>query len=205
MSNKKYPTPPRCPGFVHQVRQRESLFQIAKNYRITLQEVIDANPQIANPNSIDVGQYVCIPGITRKTVCYSTGPLAIDPLIQSFIGVIVENNTSFNIKATIRLFDKDSCPKILVFELVLHIPPGCAFTPFFDIPGFFYEVKIEVSDLPEILITVYGLTEQFGVVAANTLRYSELTLLRDLTGVKEIAHNTATLNVPPETRQWEKV
>ena len=81
MSNKKYPTP--RPGFLHQVRQGESLFQISKYYRITLQEVIDANPQIANPNSIEVGQYVCIPGSTRKTVCYTTGPLAIDPLIHT--------------------------------------------------------------------------------------------------------------------------
>ncbi len=103
------------------------------------------------------------------------------------------------------MFDKDPCPKILVFELVLHISPGCAFTPFFDNPGFFYEVKIEVPDLPEILIAVYGLTEQFGVVAANTLRHLELTLLRDLPAIKEVAQNTATLNVSSETRHWVKV
>jgi len=206
LDRNKYPPPPHCQGFLHQVRPGESLYKIAKNTGIALRELVEANPQITNPHSLEEGQLICIPikGSAGKTIFYSTGPLAIDPLIQSFIGVIVENNTGIDIKAIVRLFDKDPCPKFLAFKLLLDIPAGCAFTPFFDIPGFFYEVLVEVPALPDILIAVYGLTGQFGVVAANTLRHSELTLLMDPPVIKDSPRDTATLTASPGTGRWVK-
>ncbi len=96
------------------------------------------------------------------------------------------------------------CPKILTFELELIVPPGCSFTPFFDIPGFFYEVQVEVPKLADIFIAVYGLTEQFGVVAANTLRHSELIILTKRQVFKASALQAATLTIPSIAKQWKK-
>lgn len=176
MNNKKIPPPPpRCNGTLYKVRQGETLFSIAKNFGISLQAIINANPQIKDPNSITVGQYICIP--REDIFMFSTGPLALDPEMQKFVGVIVENNSISTITTTILLFNKDTCPKTLAVKLDATLPPGCLFPPFFDPPGFFYEVQVQVPDVLNIFVAVYGLTENFGVVAGNTLRHQELVIL----------------------------
>jgi len=57
------PTPgPFCPdGTVYIVQRGDSLFSIARKFGITLQRLIQANPQIPNPNIVEVGMRVCIP------------------------------------------------------------------------------------------------------------------------------------------------
>lgn len=53
-----------CPGgTVYTVQPGDTLFQIARRFGLTLAELLAANPQITNPNVIQVGQAVCIPGV----------------------------------------------------------------------------------------------------------------------------------------------
>lgn len=59
-----------CPrGTLHTVQPGESLFLIAQSFGITLTELLRANPQITDPNRIQVGQAVCIPGIVTPPPC----------------------------------------------------------------------------------------------------------------------------------------
>ncbi|MEL7565536.1 MAG: LysM peptidoglycan-binding domain-containing protein [Dehalobacterium sp.] len=52
-----------CSGFMYTIRQGDSLYSIAQHYKISLNDLIDANPQITNPNAITVGQTICVPGV----------------------------------------------------------------------------------------------------------------------------------------------
>ena len=44
------------------VAQGDTLWAIAARYGVTLEELLAANPTISNPNRIQVGQKVVIPG-----------------------------------------------------------------------------------------------------------------------------------------------
>ena len=46
---------------IHMVKKGESLYSIAQKYNVNLDTLIEANPQIADPNKIDVGMKVKIP------------------------------------------------------------------------------------------------------------------------------------------------
>ena len=53
---------PVCPGGqLYTVKPGDSLFFIAKQFNIPLQSLINANPQITDPNTIFPGQVICIP------------------------------------------------------------------------------------------------------------------------------------------------
>jgi hypothetical protein len=51
----------RCKGELHIVRAGDTLFLIARHYGVTVQDILDANPQIEDPNVIFVGQLICVP------------------------------------------------------------------------------------------------------------------------------------------------
>ncbi|WP_207640695.1 LysM peptidoglycan-binding domain-containing protein [Alkaliphilus transvaalensis] len=56
------PPGPFCPdGTIYTARRGDSLFSIARRFGITLQRMIQANPQIPDPNVVEVGQRICIP------------------------------------------------------------------------------------------------------------------------------------------------
>lgn len=56
------PTALPCPnGQLYTVRSGDTLFFIARRNNISLQSLIDANPQITDPNTIFPGQIICIP------------------------------------------------------------------------------------------------------------------------------------------------
>ena len=46
---------------IHTVKKGETLWQIAKSHNLTLDELMDANPQITNPNQIYIGDKIFIP------------------------------------------------------------------------------------------------------------------------------------------------
>ncbi|QUH25780.1 LysM peptidoglycan-binding domain-containing protein [Serpentinicella alkaliphila] len=67
MINQLTPEPVVCPGgFIYTVQPGDTMFRIANRYGISLQALVDANPQIPNPNVLVVGQRICIPtaGVT---------------------------------------------------------------------------------------------------------------------------------------------
>ena len=52
----------------HTVKKGESLWQIANMHNISLQALIDANPQIEDPNEITVGTKILIPDCDDWTI-----------------------------------------------------------------------------------------------------------------------------------------
>lgn len=46
---------------IHTVKKGDTLWQIAKTHNVTLDELMDANPQITNPNQIYIGDKIFIP------------------------------------------------------------------------------------------------------------------------------------------------
>ncbi|NLW46877.1 MAG: SafA/ExsA family spore coat assembly protein [Firmicutes bacterium] len=64
------PTTIPCPnGQLYTVKAGDTLFFIARRYNISLQSLIDANPQITDVNTIFPGQVVCIPTGGQGVTC----------------------------------------------------------------------------------------------------------------------------------------
>ena len=169
--------PESCPpGFQERytVQEGDTMFLIAQQFNVVLQALINANPHITNPDIIFPGDVLCVP---EQPLLYTTGPLAIDPAEQSFVGVIIQNQSATEINARIWLINKDFCPKAVADFIEITIPSGCLFQFAFDTWAFFYEVVIEVPRIPEVNLTIYGLSDDFRPIAANTLRHTELKLI----------------------------
>lgn len=61
---------PPCPnGQLYTVRSGDTLFFIARRFNISLQSLINANPQIEDPNIIFPGQVICIPSAAPGLPC----------------------------------------------------------------------------------------------------------------------------------------
>lgn len=54
------PIPP-CPGFLYTIRAGDTLYSLARRYNTSVEAIMSANPGI-DPNSLRVGQIICIPG-----------------------------------------------------------------------------------------------------------------------------------------------
>lgn len=62
------PQPPACPnGTLHTVVAGENILTIAQRYNLTVQAIMQANPQILNPNFLVPGQQICIPAPPHET------------------------------------------------------------------------------------------------------------------------------------------
>lgn len=53
--------PETCSGFIYTVMSGDTLWNISQRFGVSLQALINANPQITNPNRIFPGQRICIP------------------------------------------------------------------------------------------------------------------------------------------------
>lgn len=104
----------------------------------------------------------------------STGPLAINPVIQEFVGVLIENDGPRATTVGIRLFNKDVSPKALVVNVPVEIDPAGTVGIAFANPGFFYEAQVGLSRAEDVRVAVYGLTADFQPIAANTLHPRDL-------------------------------
>jgi len=55
------PPPATCDGQLYTVKAGDTLFRISKNFGVTVEEILAANPQIVNRDIIFIGQVICIP------------------------------------------------------------------------------------------------------------------------------------------------
>ncbi|BBI32550.1 LysM peptidoglycan-binding domain-containing protein [Cohnella abietis] len=53
---------------IHMVKQGDSLYSIAKKYNVSLEDIIKANPEISNPDVIDVGMKVKVPSQSKPAL-----------------------------------------------------------------------------------------------------------------------------------------
>ena len=55
------PPPAQCPGQYYTVQAGDSLYKIAQRFGTTVDAILRVNPQITDPNRLQVGQIICIP------------------------------------------------------------------------------------------------------------------------------------------------
>ncbi|MGE5404347.1 MAG: LysM peptidoglycan-binding domain-containing protein [Candidatus Saccharibacteria bacterium] len=60
------PPPQGCSGFLYTVQTGDTLYFIAERMGVPLNLLIEANPQIADPNLIYPGQRICIPAYSPE-------------------------------------------------------------------------------------------------------------------------------------------
>lgn len=63
------PPPQKCDGQLYTVEPNNTIFGIARRFGVTVDEILAANPQIVNPDTIFVGQVICIPNKPHQPVC----------------------------------------------------------------------------------------------------------------------------------------
>ncbi|HEY8392460.1 MAG TPA: LysM peptidoglycan-binding domain-containing protein [Capillibacterium sp.] len=85
------PAPPFCPqGQLYTVMAGDSLFLIAQRFGVSLEALIAANPQIANPDLIFPGQVICVPPVM-------TPPVPPVPSCPGATYIVVQGDTLFQI------------------------------------------------------------------------------------------------------------
>ena len=56
------PAPEKCNGQLYTVQRADTLFEIGRRYGVTVNVILNANPQIVRRGAIIIGQVICIPG-----------------------------------------------------------------------------------------------------------------------------------------------
>ncbi len=62
------PPPAQCDGHYYQVKAGDTLTRISRKFRVTVNDILAANPQITNEDVIYIGQVICIPRGTPKPI-----------------------------------------------------------------------------------------------------------------------------------------
>jgi LysM repeat protein len=56
------PTPTPAP-VIHVVRSGDTLFAISQEYKVSVEVILGANPQVGNPNNLKIGEQLLIPNV----------------------------------------------------------------------------------------------------------------------------------------------
>jgi LysM repeat protein len=60
VSTSPTPTPTPAP-VVHVVKSGDTLFEISQEYKVSVEAILGANPQVGNPNNLKIGEQLLIP------------------------------------------------------------------------------------------------------------------------------------------------
>ena len=63
-------TPAHAASLSHTVAKGDTMWKIASNYQVGTSEIIQANPQVSNPDLIYPGQVLCIPQLDSSVASY---------------------------------------------------------------------------------------------------------------------------------------
>ncbi|GHV25223.1 hypothetical protein FACS189465_3050 [Clostridia bacterium] len=72
--------PSSCQGIFYTIKQGDSLWLISREHNVTVQDIINLNPPLVDPNNLQVGQQICIPTtevttpiVNRESLTYLYG------------------------------------------------------------------------------------------------------------------------------------
>lgn len=153
------PTPPTsCPnGFFHTVRPGDTFFRLSQQYNVSVQAIINANPGI-DPNRLQVGQRICIPGATQPMPPCQNGFYYTIKAGDSLYMLAQQFNVS--VEAILRA-NPGIDPNRLQIGQTICIPRAVTPTP--SCPnGFYYSIKAGDS--------LYMISQQFNVSVDAIMR-----------------------------------
>ncbi|MGE5583213.1 MAG: LysM peptidoglycan-binding domain-containing protein [Bacillota bacterium] len=115
---------PACPnGQLYTVKSGDTMFFIAKRFNISLQDLIAANPQISDPNTIFPGQVICVP-VSAPTVTCPNGQVY--RVVRGDTMYEIAKRFRITLEALIAANPQVKDPN-LIFpgqELCIPLPPG---------------------------------------------------------------------------------
>ena len=152
------PPQPSCPnGFFHIVRSGDTIFGLSQQFGVSVQAIINANPGI-NPNNLQVGQRICIPGAVPSMPPCSNGFYYTIKAGDTLFGLSQQFNVS--VQAIINA-NPGIDPNRLQIGQTICIPRAVTPTP--PCPnGFYYAIK--AGD------TFFRISQQFGVSVEAIIR-----------------------------------
>ncbi|GEM_PF-513634 len=68
LTKNKFSLLPKCDGQLYTVKAGDTLFSISRNFGMTIDEILAANPQIKKRSIIYIGQFICIPSATPNPI-----------------------------------------------------------------------------------------------------------------------------------------
>ena len=139
--------PPAVPGITYIIQTGDTLFSIAQQFGVDLDELIAANPQIADPNIIFPGQFITIP---TEPAAPPIPPPGFNYVVQpgdtlSFIAQQFGVNLNDLIDANPEIED----PNMIFPGQVILIPVEEELPP--EVPSILYSQGIPYSVLPNNL------------------------------------------------------
>jgi LysM repeat protein len=145
------PPQPSCPnGFFHVVRPGDTIFGLSQQFGVSVEAIIRANPGI-NPNNLQIGQRICIPGAVPPMPACPNGFYYTIKAGDTLFGLSQQFNVS--VEAIIRA-NPGIDPNRLQIGQTICIPRSVTPTPACP-NGFYYAIKS--GD------TLFRISQQFGV------------------------------------------
>ncbi|MEL7566564.1 MAG: LysM domain-containing protein [Dehalobacterium sp.] len=135
-----------CNGFMYTVKSGDTLYAIAQHYKISLNDLIKANPQITDPNVLTIGLSICVPGVMPlPTPVECTGEVYTVQSGDTLSAIARRYNVT--VSAILAANPAISDPNNIVVGQNICIPVACS--------GHFYTVR--QGD------TLFGIAQRFGV------------------------------------------
>ena len=130
-----------CPAgtFAYTIRTGDTYFSLAARFNTTVSAITAANPGV-NPNALQVGQVICIPGVVPPTTCpagtlvirLKPGTLSLR-LAQRFNTTVaaivaanpgIDPNAYASARSSVSLAKYRRRPPVLLAPLVIRLKPG---------------------------------------------------------------------------------
>lgn len=135
-----------CHGFMYKIKRGDTLHFIAERYKVTLNDLIKANPQITDPDVLTIGQTICVPRVmSLPTPVECTGETYTVRPGDTLTAIARRYNVT--VSAILAANPVISNPDYLVVGLIICIPHVCS--------GHIYTVR--QGD------TLSGIAQRFGV------------------------------------------
>lgn len=147
--NSHIPPPPKsCSGRLHQVREGETVFRLSMQYGVSMEAILAANPQITDPDTLIVGQVVCIPGQDESMLEILNALLTAEKVETALYARGLESPALADLPPEqFAYFQAGLSHEIAHIDVLTDLGASIPFDEFFYPPGTFEDLTIYVNTL----------------------------------------------------------